>query len=169
MNIYIIRYGLPDWHRLRYVSLFTFCSDKLSPYLKHVVHGQQRSRNKQFLVIPKTIPVPFEYIWDTKIHVKHDHLSKKKLNPLYSNSKMLCAKFSWNWPRCSGEVCFKNCQCIFDMLLLSPLEKRRGISLKQPFPCKRMLCVPSSYWKKLSMNFLYLLLSPIGKRKCPFI
>ena len=39
------------------------------------------------------------------------------------------------------------------MLLLSPLEKRHGISFKQPFPCKRMLCVPSSSGEEVVNEF----------------
>jgi hypothetical protein len=62
--------------------------------------------------------------------------------------RIICAKFDWIWPAGSEEEDFKNFQCIFTLLLLSPLGERLSPSfdrlnkLESPSP-KDNFVVPS--------------------------
>ena len=88
---------------------------------------------------------------------------------------MLCAKFGWNWLVGSRED-FNHRQCIFTILLLSPLGKERGPSFEQTWITFTQVCfVPSLVEigsvvleKKTflisSMYFHYvIIISPLGR------
>ena len=74
----------------------------------------------------------------------------KNLSP--HHTRMLCAKFGWNWTSRSGEDFFLKTYniCIFDILVLFPIAK--GNKLESPLPevalCKIWLKVAQWFLKK---------------------
>ena len=104
-----------------------------------------------------------------------------KLNPLH-HARMLCAKFGWNWPGCSGEEDFEIHQCISPYFaIISPWKRIWPFICTNlnPLQHARMLCAkfgrnwPSGSGEEdflnSSMYFLYfVIVSPWGKT-WPFI
>ena len=79
-------------------------------------------------------------------------LNWTNLNSLYL--RILFVMFGWNWPSSSREI-FKSCQYIFNLLLLSLLEKRQGPSFEKKInpPNLRMLCAKA---RKMFAFFMYI-------------
>ena len=103
----------------------------------------------------------------------------KNLNPLHS--RMLCAKFGWNWPNGSGEEIFKFHQCYFAFMYYLPLEKGGTLRLnKRESPsskdtlCQVWLKLVQWFWRKRFLEILlkhfhhFVIISP-WKRAGPFI
>ena len=67
------------------------------------------------------------------------------LNSLYP--RMNCVKFGWNWPSGSGGKIFEFRQCIFAILLSSPLWKRVGLFIEQTWIPFTQECIVSSLIK----------------------
>ena len=95
------------------------------------------------------------------------------LNSLHT--RMLCAKFGWNWPTDSGEDFLKLRQCLFALSSVSPLGERPGPSFEQTWILNTQECFmpcwvgisPVVLEKKIFeiclCIFAIALLSPIGK------
>ena len=88
---------------------------------------------------------------------------------------------AWNWPNSSEKKIFKFRQYIFAFLILPPFEKRQGPALEWTWiPILQGCFVPSlveigpkvlemKHFKFHQCNFTISLLSPLGKRRGPYL